>query len=85
MITEHILNRSFRGISSRVTPRKIDTAELQKKLQLTDSGFLHIHLKAGFGLKAADLNGKSDPFCILTLGEKTVQTEIIKVQQHHIF
>ena len=41
------------------------------------AGKLHVHLLRGEGLKAADKNGKSDPFVKLSLGKKTFTSETI--------
>ena len=42
------------------------------------SGVLKILLKKGVGLKAADLNGKSDPYVIVCCGKQERKSKIIK-------
>ncbi|MEQ2284326.1 hypothetical protein AMECASPLE_020430, partial [Ameca splendens] len=44
---------------------------------LQDIGFLQIKVIKATDLIAADLNGKSDPFCVLELGNDRLQTQII--------
>eukprot|EP00164_Ancoracysta_twista_P009209 GFYU01013555.1.p1 GENE.GFYU01013555.1~~GFYU01013555.1.p1 ORF type:complete len:530 (+),score=138.25 GFYU01013555.1:166-1755(+) len=45
-----------------------------EKLQV---GKTFIHVVSAKGLPAADANGKSDPYCVLELGEETQKTKII--------
>lgn len=41
-------------------------------------GVLTVHMDKGVGLMAADSNGKSDPYVILTCGGQTKKTRVIK-------
>lgn len=45
---------------------------------LQEEGTLHVHLKKGTGLKAADRNGLSDPYLKLSLGAKLFKSTTIK-------
>uniref|UniRef100_A0A4W5L2Q3 C2 domain-containing protein n=1 Tax=Hucho hucho TaxID=62062 RepID=A0A4W5L2Q3_9TELE len=44
---------------------------------LRDVGFLQVKIIKATDLLAADLNGKSDPFCVLELGNDRLQTHTI--------
>uniref|UniRef100_A0A672R3X7 C2 domain-containing protein n=1 Tax=Sinocyclocheilus grahami TaxID=75366 RepID=A0A672R3X7_SINGR len=44
---------------------------------LRDIGFLQVKVIKAIDLMAADLNGKSDPFCVLELGNNRLQTHTI--------
>ncbi|KAM9409679.1 multiple C2 and transmembrane domain-containing protein 2-like isoform 2-T3 [Pholidichthys leucotaenia] len=56
---------------------------LKKSLKnLRDVGFLQIKVLKATDLMAADLNGKSDPFCVLELGNDRLQTHTIYKSLH---
>ncbi|XP_067301301.1 multiple C2 and transmembrane domain-containing protein 2 isoform X2 [Pseudorasbora parva] len=44
---------------------------------MRDVGFLQVKVIKAIDLMAADLNGKSDPFCVLELGNNRLQTQTI--------
>ena len=46
--------------------------------RLLGHGELKIFLKKGVGLKAADMNGKSDPYVIVHSGRQEKKSKIIK-------
>jgi len=62
---------------------KVDTAEFQEGLG-TSSDYvqvflIEIEMKRGIDLKAADLNGKSDPYCcVIAFGRKYATKTIMK-------
>ncbi|XP_053287662.1 multiple C2 and transmembrane domain-containing protein 2 isoform X2 [Pleuronectes platessa] len=57
---------------------QLDNFSLKKSLQnLRDIGFLQVKVIKATDLLAADLNGKSDPFCVLELGNDRLQTHTI--------
>uniref|UniRef100_A0AAY4EYK3 C2 domain-containing protein n=1 Tax=Denticeps clupeoides TaxID=299321 RepID=A0AAY4EYK3_9TELE len=49
----------------------------QCKINMRDIGFLQVKVIKAMDLLAADLNGKSDPFCVLELGNDRLQTHTI--------
>ncbi|XP_028257588.1 multiple C2 and transmembrane domain-containing protein 2 isoform X2 [Parambassis ranga] len=57
---------------------QLDSYSLKRSLKnLRDVGFLQIKVIKATDLMAADLNGKSDPFCVLELGNDRLQTHTI--------
>ncbi|KAF7652746.1 hypothetical protein LDENG_00092730 [Lucifuga dentata] len=57
---------------------QLDKYSLQKSLKdLHDVGFLQVKVMKATDLPAADLNGKSDPFCVLELGNDRLQTHTL--------
>ncbi|XP_034426718.1 multiple C2 and transmembrane domain-containing protein 2 isoform X1 [Hippoglossus hippoglossus] len=62
---------------------QLDNFSLKKSLQnLRDVGFLQVKVIKAADLLAADLNGKSDPFCVLELGNDRLQTHTIYKNLH---
>ncbi|KAI3377631.1 hypothetical protein L3Q82_008791 [Scortum barcoo] len=54
------------------------TSSLKRSLKnLRDVGFLQVKVLKATDLLAADLNGKSDPFCVLELGNDRLQTHTV--------
>ncbi|XP_029354971.1 multiple C2 and transmembrane domain-containing protein 2 isoform X2 [Echeneis naucrates] len=51
-------------------------------INLRDVGFLQVKVIKAVDLLAADLNGKSDPFCVLELGNDRLQTHTIYKTLH---
>ncbi|KAL0977999.1 hypothetical protein UPYG_G00164490 [Umbra pygmaea] len=49
----------------------------QSFINLKDVGLLQVKVLSACDLLAADLNGKSDPFCVLELGNDTLQTHTV--------
>ncbi|KAM9460980.1 multiple C2 and transmembrane domain-containing protein 2 isoform 1-T2 [Clarias gariepinus] len=49
---------------------------------LKDIGFLQVKVIKALDLLAADLNGKSDPFCVLELGNDRLQTHTVYKSLH---
>ncbi|XP_047437071.1 multiple C2 and transmembrane domain-containing protein 2-like isoform X2 [Mugil cephalus] len=57
---------------------QLDNYHLKRSLNnLRDVGFLQVKVVKAVDLLAADLNGKSDPFCVLELGNDRLQTHTI--------
>ncbi|XP_034089635.1 multiple C2 and transmembrane domain-containing protein 2 isoform X1 [Gymnodraco acuticeps] len=57
---------------------QLDNYSLKSSLKnLRDVGFLQIKVIKAADLMAADLNGKSDPFCVLELGNDRLQSQTI--------
>ncbi|XP_068586449.1 multiple C2 and transmembrane domain-containing protein 2-like isoform X2 [Cebidichthys violaceus] len=57
---------------------QLDNYSLKRSLKnLRDVGFLQIKVIKAADLLAADLNGKSDPFCVLELGNDRLQTHTV--------
>ncbi|XP_070703279.1 multiple C2 and transmembrane domain-containing protein 2-like isoform X2 [Pempheris klunzingeri] len=57
---------------------QLDSYSLKRSLKnLRDVGFLQVKVVKGADLLAADLNGKSDPFCVLELGNDRLQTHTV--------
>ncbi|XP_049904142.1 multiple C2 and transmembrane domain-containing protein 2-like isoform X1 [Epinephelus moara] len=57
---------------------QLDNYSLRKSLKnLRDVGFLQIKVVKAADLLAADLNGKSDPFCVLEVGNDRLQTHTV--------
>ena len=44
--------------------------------RLTEKGSIRVHLDRGVGLKAADKNGKSDPYVAVTVGKTKKKTKV---------
>nr|XP_040016175.1 multiple C2 and transmembrane domain-containing protein 2 isoform X2 [Gasterosteus aculeatus aculeatus] len=58
--------------------KQLDNYSLKRSLKnLPDVGFLQIKVIRAADLLAADLNGKSDPFCVLELGNDRLQTHTV--------
>uniref|UniRef100_A0A669EJX6 Multiple C2 and transmembrane domain-containing protein 2 n=1 Tax=Oreochromis niloticus TaxID=8128 RepID=A0A669EJX6_ORENI len=55
-------------------PRELQNQSLTN---LRDVGFLQVKVIKATDLMAADLNGKSDPFCVLELGNDRLQTHTV--------
>uniref|UniRef100_A0A3P8QNK5 C2 domain-containing protein n=1 Tax=Astatotilapia calliptera TaxID=8154 RepID=A0A3P8QNK5_ASTCA len=63
-------------------PRELQNHKLKQNLKrsltnLRDVGFLQVKVIKATDLMAADLNGKSDPFCVLELGNDRLQTHTV--------
>ncbi|KAM9366890.1 multiple C2 and transmembrane domain-containing protein 2 isoform 2-T2 [Symphorus nematophorus] len=57
---------------------QLENYSLKRSLNnLRDVGFLQVKVMKAADLLAADLNGKSDPFCVLELGNDRLQTHTI--------
>uniref|UniRef100_UPI0037E9954D multiple C2 and transmembrane domain-containing protein 2-like isoform X1 n=1 Tax=Semicossyphus pulcher TaxID=241346 RepID=UPI0037E9954D len=57
---------------------QLDNYSLKRSLKnLRDVGFLQVKVIKAADLLAADLNGKSDPFCVLEVGNDRLQTHTI--------
>ncbi|KAM9765330.1 multiple C2 and transmembrane domain-containing protein 2-like isoform 1-T2 [Menidia menidia] len=57
---------------------QLNNYSLQRSLKnLSDIGFLQVKVLKAADLLAADLNGKSDPFCVLQLGNDRLQTHTV--------
>ncbi|XP_061621046.1 multiple C2 and transmembrane domain-containing protein 2-like isoform X6 [Phyllopteryx taeniolatus] len=57
---------------------QLDNYSLQRTLKnLSDVGFLQVKVIKACDLLSADLNGKSDPFCVLELCNDTLQTHTV--------
>ncbi|XP_033988601.1 multiple C2 and transmembrane domain-containing protein 2-like isoform X2 [Trematomus bernacchii] len=62
---------------------QLDNYSLKNSLKnLRDVGFLQIKVIKAADLMAADLNGKSDPFCVLELGNDRLQSQTIYKSLH---
>ena len=74
-------NTSLGSASYGATPYSSSTGygngAVSSRINTGSRGVLKIHLKKGVGLKAADLNGKSDPYVILTCGKEVKKSKII--------
>ncbi|XP_062418049.1 multiple C2 and transmembrane domain-containing protein 2-like isoform X3 [Pungitius pungitius] len=58
--------------------KQLDNYSLKRSLKnLRDVGLLQIKVIKAADLLAADLNGKSDPFCVLQLGNDRLQTHTV--------
>ncbi|XP_054625887.1 multiple C2 and transmembrane domain-containing protein 2-like isoform X4 [Dunckerocampus dactyliophorus] len=61
----------------------LDNYSLKRSLNnVTDVGFLQVKVIKATDLLAADLNGKSDPFCVLELGNDRLQTHTVYKSLH---
>ncbi|KAA8595992.1 hypothetical protein FQN60_011283 [Etheostoma spectabile] len=61
----------------------LDSYSLKRSLKnLSDVGFLQIKVMKAADLLSADLNGKSDPFCVLELGNDRLQTHTVYKSLH---
>uniref|UniRef100_A0A671PMF1 Multiple C2 domains, transmembrane 2b n=1 Tax=Sinocyclocheilus anshuiensis TaxID=1608454 RepID=A0A671PMF1_9TELE len=58
-------------------PHERDNIFRNSLKDLRDVGFLQVKVIKATDLMAADLNGKSDPFCVLELGNNRLQTHTI--------
>ncbi|XP_076595625.1 multiple C2 and transmembrane domain-containing protein 2 isoform X2 [Chaetodon auriga] len=62
---------------------QLDNYSLRRSLDnLQDVGFLQVKVIKAADLMAADLNGKSDPFCVLELGNDRLQTHTVYKSLH---
>ncbi|XP_040912784.1 multiple C2 and transmembrane domain-containing protein 2-like isoform X2 [Toxotes jaculatrix] len=62
---------------------QLDNYGIKRSLKnLRDVGFLQVKVIKASDLMAADLNGKSDPFCVLELGNDRLQTHTIYKSLH---
>uniref|UniRef100_A0A8D0AA55 Multiple C2 and transmembrane domain-containing protein 2-like n=1 Tax=Sander lucioperca TaxID=283035 RepID=A0A8D0AA55_SANLU len=62
---------------------QLDSYSLKRSLKnLSDVGFLQIKVIKAADLLSADLNGKSDPFCVLELGNDRLQTHTVYKSLH---
>uniref|UniRef100_A0A3P8QMD4 C2 domain-containing protein n=1 Tax=Astatotilapia calliptera TaxID=8154 RepID=A0A3P8QMD4_ASTCA len=62
----------------RELQNQLDNYSLKRSLtNLRDVGFLQVKVIKATDLMAADLNGKSDPFCVLELGNDRLQTHTV--------
>ncbi|XP_070821080.1 multiple C2 and transmembrane domain-containing protein 2-like isoform X2 [Chaetodon trifascialis] len=62
---------------------QLDNYSLRRSLEnLQDVGFLQVKVIKAADLMAADLNGKSDPFCVLELGNDRLQTHTVYKSLH---
>ncbi|KAM6942732.1 multiple C2 and transmembrane domain-containing protein 2 [Xenentodon cancila] len=58
--------------------KQLDNYSLKRSLKnLRDVGFLQVKVIKAADLIAADLNGKSDPFCVLELGNDRLRTHTV--------
>ena len=65
---------------------KFDPLEAMEAMEAADrSGVLRIHVSHAVGLKAADLNGKSDPYIKVHLNGEAQQTKVVKRTLHPRF
>ncbi|GAU99133.1 hypothetical protein RvY_10176-2 [Ramazzottius varieornatus] len=70
------------GKEGEVTKEEVDAALIDKYgLKNTmkcmgDVGTVTVKVFRGYGLRAADLNGKSDPYCVLQLVNARMQTQV---------
>ncbi|RVE74901.1 hypothetical protein OJAV_G00026400 [Oryzias javanicus] len=86
--------RSCSGVSiTDLSSAPLDEPEQQKDLQknyslkrslnnLRDVGFLQVKVLKANDLISADLNGKSDPYCVLQLGSDRLQTHTVYKNLH---
>uniref|UniRef100_A0A669CQE9 Multiple C2 and transmembrane domain-containing protein 2 n=1 Tax=Oreochromis niloticus TaxID=8128 RepID=A0A669CQE9_ORENI len=58
-------------------PRELQNHLKRSLTNLRDVGFLQVKVIKATDLMAADLNGKSDPFCVLELGNDRLQTHTV--------
>ncbi|XP_055086864.1 multiple C2 and transmembrane domain-containing protein 2 isoform X2 [Periophthalmus magnuspinnatus] len=57
---------------------QLENYSLKKSLRnMRDVGFLQVKILKASDLIAADINGKSDPFCVLDLGNDRLQTHMV--------
>uniref|UniRef100_UPI003AAD3C81 multiple C2 and transmembrane domain-containing protein 2-like isoform X2 n=1 Tax=Centroberyx gerrardi TaxID=166262 RepID=UPI003AAD3C81 len=62
---------------------QLDKYSLKSSMKnLCDVGFLQVKVIKATDLLAADLNGKSDPFCVLELGNDRLQTHTVYKSLH---
>ncbi|XP_061591263.1 LOW QUALITY PROTEIN: multiple C2 and transmembrane domain-containing protein 2-like [Cololabis saira] len=62
---------------------QLENYSLKRSLKnLRDVGFLQVKVLKAADLMAADLNGKSDPFCVLELGNDRLRTHTIYKSLH---
>ncbi|XP_042340112.1 multiple C2 and transmembrane domain-containing protein 2-like isoform X2 [Plectropomus leopardus] len=67
----------------REQQNQLDNYSLKRSLNnLRDVGFLQIKVLKAADLLAADLNGKSDPFCVLEVGNDRLQTHTVYKSLH---
>lgn len=57
------------------TTSDVNIAHLLEALETKDIVF---HLVSGFGIRAADSNGKSDPYCIVHLGSHMLSSRVVE-------
>ena len=79
LTNEHGGNRSTVTISAKYVPVPI---QLEMRETVNNCGVIRVDLLEGSGLKAADRNGKSDPYCVFQLNgykvfESTVQKKTL--------
>ncbi|XP_030582263.1 multiple C2 and transmembrane domain-containing protein 2 isoform X2 [Archocentrus centrarchus] len=68
---------------ARERHNQLDNYSLKRSLNnLRDVGFLQVKVIKAADLIAADLNGKSDPFCVLELGNDRLQTHTVYKSLH---
>uniref|UniRef100_A0A3Q0RC70 Multiple C2 and transmembrane domain containing 2 n=1 Tax=Amphilophus citrinellus TaxID=61819 RepID=A0A3Q0RC70_AMPCI len=68
---------------ARERQNQLDNYSLKRSLNnLRDVGFLQVKVIKAADLMAADLNGKSDPFCVLELGNDRLQTHTVYKSLH---
>ena len=71
--------------SSRMTPAPMGVRERAfDRERLQQTGTLRVHLKKGIGLKAADLNGKSDPYVKVICSRQEKKSKVIKFVIEHV-
>ena len=69
-------NRSTVTISAKYVPVPI---QLEMRETVNNCGIIRVDLLEGSGLKAADRNGKSDPYCVFQLnGQKVFESSVQK-------
>jgi Ca2+-dependent lipid-binding protein len=66
------------SILQRLNPKKKLNQSTEAPKSNTTTGILHIKLVEGKHLPAADMNGKSDPYCILVSGDIEKKSGIIE-------
>ena len=70
----------FSGLRGPPQPPRQDHTMLKPvdRSRLFGTGLLKVYLKSASGLKAADLNGKSDPYVIVCSGKHQKKSKVIK-------
>ncbi|TKS69726.1 Multiple C2 and transmembrane domain-containing protein 2 [Collichthys lucidus] len=67
----------------REQQNQLENYSIKRSLKnLRDVGFLQVKVLKAADLIAADLNGKSDPFCVLELGNDRLQTHTVYKSLH---
>jgi len=67
-------------VVAEIVPGREDSKEVQDSAAMDwvpDIPYIKVEVIGAKGLKAADLDGKSDPYCIVRLGKASTQTEVV--------